>query len=502
MMQNSSIGAMLLNPRVMDLSQKSTTRAVNNDDDTFMNLLSERIQARESFSAKNRPLEKADPIAKADQPAVEVRKPETKDAAVKADANESRTAKVSVTENTGKTEKPDESKRDSRETIVTLESMVALLEELLARLDVKTAAATPVESVESDVKLEFLADGTENVNPMELLKALLEGNAEKLKALLGEADQSKLPPEVKGFLEKIQELLSKTEAQEGNVNLELTVVKDEASTEELVNQLKAQVSEVIDKLKERISELKNAQIQNPDAVSDDTVQYISEETEAQPQTDISKDGPEKSKAETKVNGHKNENPGAEKLQESVQAKEVPEYKVASEFAVPPEQKVSDSAGLKAVKTSFPLSEKPLAQTVTNQVMMKVKLMTGENKQEMEMHLKPESLGKLSLKIIHERGEILARITAENEQVKGILESNMQMLKDALEKSGLSVQSLSVSVGNGNEKNPARQDLNENGRNVVRGLSESVKSSSAIENLNARAKIRDFYSESSQINLTA
>jgi flagellar hook-length control protein FliK len=130
-------------------------------------------------------------------------------------------------------------------------------------------------------------------------------------------------------------------------------------------------------------------------------------------------------------------------------------------------------------------------------------MSGENKQEMEINLKPESMGKLSLRIIHERGEVLAKITAENEQVKGILESNMQLLKDSLEKSGFSVQSLSVSVGNGQERNRFGQNTEENGRAYAKGLTNKQNASSVSGTLDVNSRIiRDYYGQNSQIDLTA
>ncbi|MBP7176329.1 MAG: flagellar hook-length control protein FliK [Thermoclostridium sp.] len=84
--------------------------------------------------------------------------------------------------------------------------------------------------------------------------------------------------------------------------------------------------------------------------------------------------------------------------------------------------------------------------VTAQIVEKAETMFREEKTEMVMQLKPDSLGKISLKVIHERGEIIARFVAESEQVKAILEGNMQLLKDSLQKSGVMVQSLEVSVG--------------------------------------------------------
>lgn len=88
----------------------------------------------------------------------------------------------------------------------------------------------------------------------------------------------------------------------------------------------------------------------------------------------------------------------------------------------------------------------LRADVTKQIVEKAETMLREDKTEMILQLKPESLGKISLKVIHERGEIIARFVAESEQVKAVLEGNMQLLKDSLQKSGVAVQSLEVSVG--------------------------------------------------------
>lgn len=84
--------------------------------------------------------------------------------------------------------------------------------------------------------------------------------------------------------------------------------------------------------------------------------------------------------------------------------------------------------------------------ILNQVVEKAKVVLSAEKSEMVMDLKPDSLGKLALKVVTERGIVAAQFVAENQQVKEVLEANMQILKDALEKQGLAVQSFSVSVG--------------------------------------------------------
>lgn len=98
------------------------------------------------------------------------------------------------------------------------------------------------------------------------------------------------------------------------------------------------------------------------------------------------------------------------------------------------------------------SFRPVILTKTDliqQIAEKAQVLVGSDKSEITLQLKPESLGKLQLQVVHERGEIVAKFMAENEQVKSILESNMQLLKDSLEKSGIDIQSLSVSVGQHN-----------------------------------------------------
>lgn len=111
--------------------------------------------------------------------------------------------------------------------------------------------------------------------------------------------------------------------------------------------------------------------------------------------------------------------------------------------------------------------------IVRQVVENAKVILDGDKSEMVLNLKPESLGKLSLKVVTENGIVIAKFVAENDQVKQILEANMHLLKENLESQGLNVQSFSVSVrqdsgseqGYYSEQNDGRRNLNVKSQNT-------------------------------------
>ncbi|MCX7841527.1 MAG: flagellar hook-length control protein FliK [Clostridia bacterium] len=101
--------------------------------------------------------------------------------------------------------------------------------------------------------------------------------------------------------------------------------------------------------------------------------------------------------------------------------------------------------------------------IISQVVEKAKIVLNGDKSEMVMDLKPDSLGKLSLKVVTERGMVVAQFVADNQQVKQTLEANMQILKDTLEKQGLAVQEFSVSVRQDTPKHREESGMAEGNR---------------------------------------
>lgn len=390
-----------------------------------------------------------------------------------------------------------------------LQSLIKLLQDMMAKL----STAVTEETVNND-SAYTTAD-----NSVAALAESFKGDFENMKNLFIKMDGT-LPKEFEALLESVQRLagqLTETKDQNSSFKIDAMMKSEDTSLQDLISKIKVQSGEIVKKLDIKIAELKDQLSggQNYIGIMSKTLPdnpgRLAEGSQGiDPNEDISVAKSEDElmagmKAETKTEetDERIETKLTNKNIHSSEIQENSQESFAFNHAVQAGEKTHTHVTVTAENTLLTSGEKLLQDSVTDQVIMKVKLMTGENKQEVEVNLKPESLGRLSLKIVHERGEVLAKITAESEQVKEILESNMQLLKDALEKSGLSVQSLSVSVGNGQDKNRFEQNPGENNKTYRKGLIKSRNTLPASETLYLRSSmVRDYYDSSSQINITA
>jgi len=125
------------------------------------------------------------------------------------------------------------------------------------------------------------------------------------------------------------------------------------------------------------------------------------------------------------------------------------------------------------------------EQLINQMVEHIKVNITEDTTEMNLQLKPDHLGNLSLKLITERGIITAQFVAESQTVKEIIEANFNQLKDVLQEQGFLIQNLEVSV---------KQEFQDQGSNFMeRNTSKSTKrireilsdlSEDSVENYNA------------------
>lgn len=165
-----------------------------------------------------------------------------------------------------------------------------------------------------------------------------------------------------------------------------------------------------------------------------------------------------------------------------------------------QKEVQDTGFSQTVESKAPVSK----QEIFTQVVEKAKVLLSGEKSEMVIDLKPDHLGKLALKIATERGIVVAKFIAENEQVKAALESNMNMLKESLEKQGFLVQEFSVSVGDNRERS-GYEDNMKKGNFAKKGLKDELPAIGmvGVESLEQlHTGINSYIDGTSSINLTA
>ncbi|WP_432665054.1 flagellar hook-length control protein FliK [Wukongibacter baidiensis] len=88
--------------------------------------------------------------------------------------------------------------------------------------------------------------------------------------------------------------------------------------------------------------------------------------------------------------------------------------------------------------------------IFNQIIEGAKINISEDVSEMLIKMKPDNLGKLSMKIVVDRGMLVARFEVESQIVKETIESNLEDLRNALKDKGFEIQQFDVSVNKDSE----------------------------------------------------
>lgn len=111
----------------------------------------------------------------------------------------------------------------------------------------------------------------------------------------------------------------------------------------------------------------------------------------------------------------------------------------------PDVKVSDDK----VSETVTVPSKVQIGDIIKQIAEGAKIsVTDKSKGEAIINLKPPNLGKLLMEVMVDKNVVTAKITAQNSDVKNIIEANINQLKDSLSQQGMHVDSLMVSVGTG------------------------------------------------------
>lgn len=83
--------------------------------------------------------------------------------------------------------------------------------------------------------------------------------------------------------------------------------------------------------------------------------------------------------------------------------------------------------------------------IIEQMVEKISLIQSKKVSELTLDLKPDYLGKMTIKLAMEEGVLTARFLTDNPQVKNLLESNLSTLRQQLESQGIKVEKTEVNV---------------------------------------------------------
>jgi flagellar hook-length control protein FliK len=109
-------------------------------------------------------------------------------------------------------------------------------------------------------------------------------------------------------------------------------------------------------------------------------------------------------------------------------------------------------GLENAARTTPSAYRTLEQSVMEQVQDRLNgIVRTSGTTQVRLLLRPESLGEVQLRVQVDGDVVMAKITVENQQVKQIIESNMQMLRNALSENNLQAGSFDVNVNQGSQE---------------------------------------------------
>lgn len=101
--------------------------------------------------------------------------------------------------------------------------------------------------------------------------------------------------------------------------------------------------------------------------------------------------------------------------------------------------------LRSVNTPAAANLAAEPEQVLEQIVKKAEMMVKQNSSEMKIQLQPEFLGKMTIKIVVEEGLLTARFITDSHQVKHMLDSNLNTLRQSLEAQGIRVEKTEVNV---------------------------------------------------------
>lgn len=156
--------------------------------------------------------------------------------------------------------------------------------------------------------------------------------------------------------------------------------------------------------------------------------------------------------------------------------------------------------------SFAESYTVNAADVIHQLIEAIRVNVNPSTSSMEIQLNPENLGKINLNVVTRNGMVTATITAQNEAVKGIIESQLVQLKENLNNQGLKVQSVEVAVANHGfnlgENSAGQEQSNNQGTRGRRHFSNFEEPADEEDDMSEVLRQRIMEADGNSVNYTA
>lgn len=147
-----------------------------------------------------------------------------------------------------------------------------------------------------------------------------------------------------------------------------------------------------------------------------------------------------------------------------------------------------------------------AADVIHQLVEAIRVNVNPTTTSMELQLNPENLGKINLNVVTKNGAVTATITAQNEAVKGIIESQLVQLKENLNNQGLKVQSVEVAVANHGfnlgENSAGQEQSNNQGAGRRRRFADFEELSEEDDDMSEVLRQRIMEADGNSVNYTA
>jgi flagellar hook-length control protein FliK len=383
----------------------------------------------------------------------------------------------------------------SAEDLKDLKKLALFMSKLAEVLELndsqKTMLNTLVAEVSKQVKTEDNSELVDTLQSPKAVEAADEANSTTNTKLI---DLSKITDEVKSKLDQlIQNATVNSESVGSEISKVIAAMKSQVNTKVTVNTEQVEAKSITaDTITDDISNSEQLSVGENVTKEKESARASNSEEEANSQNADSSN----TKSEVDIKTVNTQvNTGNDQNQQNVQT--IGDVKVGM---------INNQIKAQESVSSMPQPIK--SSEVLDQVVEQAKVIIGQDKAEMVMHLKPDNLGKLELKVVTEQGIVAAKFIAESQQVKEIIETNMQLLKDSLQKQGISIESVSVQVGPDKQSDYQQQSSfqsknNSSSNRLKYGSSEAGIQKTGFSTFDTLPeRLSQYAYDSNTINLTA